>query len=147
MKAGVAEPGQRRRVAKSDADASGAYPAGVRGFKSHPPHHKSEEYQIMSKTDKFPDLSSVKRCPICGGELGTAYITSFKGFVGLKPYLTQNIPVLKCENCRIAIFSYDRKMALGEFMKRCIQCDKEIPLASEECQYCGERQEKEKNGG
>ncbi len=41
--AGVAEHGQRRRVPlKRDADASGAYPAEVRGFKSHPPHHYVE---------------------------------------------------------------------------------------------------------
>ena len=39
--AGVAEHGQRRRVPlKRDADASGAYPAEVRGFKSHPLHHE-----------------------------------------------------------------------------------------------------------
>jgi hypothetical protein len=25
---------------KNDADASGAYPVGVRGFKSHPLHHR-----------------------------------------------------------------------------------------------------------
>jgi hypothetical protein len=37
--AGVAELGQRRRVPlKRDADASGAYPAEVRGFESHPLH-------------------------------------------------------------------------------------------------------------
>ena len=26
------------------------------------------------------------------------------------------------------------------FMKRCVKCDKEIPIASEECQYCGTKQ-------
>ena len=44
VQAGVAEHGQRRRVALervSDALASGAYPAEVRGFKSHPPHPTS----------------------------------------------------------------------------------------------------------
>ena len=47
MRAGVAEPGQRRRIAfdtSSDVHASGAYPVGVRGFESHPPHHYGKNY-------------------------------------------------------------------------------------------------------
>ncbi len=39
LNAEVAEHGQRRRAAfPSDAQASGAYPVEVRGFKSHPLH-------------------------------------------------------------------------------------------------------------
>lgn len=26
------------------------------------------------------------------------------------------------------------------FLKRCVNCNKEIPIASEECQYCGAKQ-------
>ncbi|MEM3730464.1 MAG: hypothetical protein QW667_03045 [Candidatus Bathyarchaeia archaeon] len=26
------------------------------------------------------------------------------------------------------------------FLKRCVKCNKEIPIASEECPYCGQRQ-------
>ncbi len=43
IEAGVAEHGQRRRTARQKSErtlASGAYPAEVRGFKSHPLHQK-----------------------------------------------------------------------------------------------------------
>jgi len=94
----------------------------------------------------FLKLKATGKCPICGGKLDTVYITDFKGIVGLRPYLTRNIPALKCEHCHTAIFSYEETTALGNFMKRCVKCNKEIPLASEECQYCGASQLPEKEG-
>jgi len=45
VRAGVAEHGQRRRTAPVNEGgmlASGAYPAEVRGFKSHPLHQYKE---------------------------------------------------------------------------------------------------------
>lgn len=88
----------------------------------------------------FLKLKSEGKCPICSGELNTVYIPSFKGIVGLKPYLVGNTPALKCEHCRIAIFSYEETMTVGHFMRRCVKCNKEIPLASENCQHCGASQ-------
>ena len=41
-----------------------------------------------------------------------------------------------------------KKLKLGEqsqpqaFLKNCINCGKQIPIASEECQYCGAKQSK-----
>lgn len=88
----------------------------------------------------FLKLQATGKCPTCGGELDTVYISGFKDIVGLRPYLVRNISALKCEHCHIAIFDYEETMALGNFMKRCTKCNKEIPLASEECQYCGVKQ-------
>jgi ribosomal protein L40E len=80
--------------------------------------------------------------PICGFELHTVYVTAFKGIVGFSPYSTENIPALKCEHCCIAIIRYDKTMKAGEFLKKCVKCGKEIPIASEECQHCGAKQKK-----
>jgi cell division protein FtsW (lipid II flippase) len=33
-----------------------------------------------------------------------------------------------------------QKQQRGVFLKKCVNCNKEIPIASEECQYCGAKQ-------
>ena len=50
-----------------------------------------------------------------------------------------------CENCGyIELYKEmkgTRKISRDNaFLKKCVKCGKEIPIASEECQYCGAKQ-------
>ena len=55
-----------------------------------------------------------------------------------------NFDVYVCPFCGGVRFSADektRRSLLGKaFLKKCVKCGKEIPIASEECQYCGASQ-------
>ncbi len=69
--------------------------------------------------------SEVKKCPKCGGEMEIGYLPgAFSWSAG------KNL-------CGIAILDY---RAVGEtpksFLKKCVQCGKDIPIASEECIHC-----------
>jgi hypothetical protein len=37
-------------------------------------------------------------------------------------------------------FMYERKETPKAFLKQCVECNREIPIASEECPYCGAKQ-------
>lgn len=113
----------------------------------------------MSETDEFSRLISVERCPSCGGELHKTYLIAPRGFylsnekarlgafildtmmwrwssVGL----LENVPALKCDKCDIVIVDYKSAVSPRSFFRKCDKCGKEIPIASEECQYCGAKQ-------
>lgn len=109
----------------------------------------------MSEEVEFSKLGSVKKCPICGGSLVKGYFNAPRGvywgaekhklgFVLLDSVMpgalwTQdNVPALRCENCGIAIIDYRAPTYTPKsFLKECAKCRKKIPIASEECPYCG----------
>jgi len=114
----------------------------------------------LSKGKESSVLSSVKKCPICGGRLEKGYLNAPRGIywstekpgVGTRVldtalprfsswFMSENPPALRCENCGVAIVDY---RAAGEtpesFLKNCVKCGREIPIASEECSFCGAKQ-------
>jgi hypothetical protein len=114
----------------------------------------------MSEIEGFSRLGSVKKCPNCGGKLDKGYFTAPWGMYWDKkkhgsttnlrdrlwPGLSMqfelvNAPALRCEKCGIAILDYG---LLGktprDFLKKCVQCSEEIPIASEYCLKCGAKQ-------
>ena len=97
----------------------------------------------MSENEEFSKLSSIKKCPKCGGKLVKGYFTIPRG-VGVMGFDTyDNAPALRCERCGIAILDYGvvtRAHTPKSFLKKCVKCGREIPLASEECPYCGTKQ-------
>ena len=112
----------------------------------------------MTENGEFSKLVPIKKCPICGGELEKGFFNAPRGvywstekqvlgmilldYVMPGALWTQdNVPALKCDNCGIAIVDWRaRGHAPKSFLKKCVACGKEIPIASEECQYCGARQ-------
>lgn len=97
-----------------------------------------------------------KKCYSCGIEMQFAQRIPFrvKGRPGLVKLVfgewaaigeeLMSFDVYICPSCGEIRFSTDeptRRSLLGKaFLKRCVKCDKEIPLASEECAYCGTKQ-------
>jgi len=70
----------------------------------------------MSERGEFSKLSSVKRCPICGGKLVKGYFNAPRGvYLGTEKHklglvlrdsvmlgalwTQDNVPALRCENC------------------------------------------------
>ena len=52
-----------------------------------------------------------------------------------------NVPALRCEDCGIAVTDYRAPTYTPKsFLKECVRCRKEIPIASEECPCCGTMQ-------
>ena len=120
----------------------------------------------MSEGTEFSRLSYVKECPVCGGELEKGYVIPPRGigwdakrhkrdyvtpeivvppghYGMFTPYWTVwNAQALRCRNCHIIVLQYVAAEAETpkSFMKKCLKCDKEIPLDSEECPYCGTMQ-------
>jgi len=114
-------------------------------------------------------MSEVKKCPECHGEMERGYIPigmrglpwsakkhkwfadslwqasvesltgdTFRAFVG-------NVEAYRCAKCKLVLAYYGKvEGAMREmpksFLKKCVQCGKGIPIASEECQYCGAKQ-------
>lgn len=116
----------------------------------------------MSERDEFSVLASVKKCPKCGGGLQKGYLNAPRGISWdtvkhgvsavtldvMMPRISsaievKNIPALKCERCEIAILDYSSAFGTPKsFLKKCVECGREIPIASEECSYCGAKQNK-----
>ena len=58
-----------------------------------------------------------------------------------------NFDIYVCPSCGEVRFSVDEKTKTSllrltpkAFLKECVKCGREIPIASEECQYCGTKQ-------
>jgi len=116
----------------------------------------------MNENEEFSKLVSILRCPACGGELQKGYLSAPRGiywstekhglgsmFVDymmprISSFVTlENLPGLKCEKCGIVIVDFMQIGATPKaFLKECVKCGKEIPIASEECPYCGGKQRK-----
>jgi hypothetical protein len=65
--------------------------------------------------------------------------------VPIPPVHTLYLPAVKCRNCKFVAFISTRDVdepaiTPKSFMKKCVECSKEIPVASEECPYCGAKQ-------
>lgn len=59
------------------------------------------------------------------------------------PFGTQNVPALQCRGCELVLFRCGKGKSLKaskSYLKKCVRCGKKIPIASEECQYCGTNQ-------
>jgi len=112
--------------------------------------------------DEFSRLVSVKKCPNCGGRLDKGYFNApygvnwdmkkhgaarwfadkmLRGIVS--QFYLDDAPALRCERCGIAILDYG---LVGKtprsFLKKCVQCSEEIPIASEYCPKCGAKQKR-----
>jgi predicted RNA-binding Zn-ribbon protein involved in translation (DUF1610 family) len=111
--------------------------------------------------------SEVKKCPKCGKEMERGYIPigmrglqwstkkhkwfadslwqksvesltgdTFRVFIG-------NVEAYRCEKCKLVLAYYGKvegAMREKSFLKKCVQCGKKIPIASEECPYCRAKQ-------
>jgi len=118
---------------------------------------RSQTVKGRSKED-FSRLACIKKCPVCSGELEEGYMLAPRGMYwdtrrhklsilgaeALKSSWAWTMPqgpALRCIGCGIAILDYARiRETPKSFLKKCVKCSKEIPLASEECQYCGTKQ-------
>ena len=122
----------------------------------------SKKLNEKAENKEFSRLTSVNKCPNCGGKLDKGYFTAIRGMYwdtekfGLTRYLIDrmlsgwtrqfeldNAPAKRCERCGIAILDYGvvtRAHTPGSFLKKCVHCDELIPIASEECSYCGTKQ-------
>jgi hypothetical protein len=114
----------------------------------------------MSESEVFSKLGPIKECPICGGELDKGYIGASGGVTWdakkskrlfvymwsaalMLPFYTQNIPALRCKNCELVLFHYGKGISQKtskNYLKKCVTCGKEIPIASEECPNCEAKQ-------
>ncbi|MEM3622711.1 MAG: PF20097 family protein [Candidatus Bathyarchaeia archaeon] len=106
--------------------------------------------------EEFSKLISIKKCPICGGELDRGYIFSSSTirwdlekpkfswvwtFRDIVPFW--NAPALRCKQCEIVIFDWEEYVSSTtpkSFMKKCVKCGNEIPIAELQCPYCGSKQ-------
>lgn len=112
----------------------------------------------MSKQDS-EETQSLK-CHNCGMEMQSLGTIPFRiggagGFFSSMSSIGEDIlslDVYVCPKCKGVEFfgtqdtqkRYEDLQRQGEisrsFLKRCVKCGKSIPLASEECQFCGARQ-------
>jgi len=121
---------------------------------------------MSEKEVEFSRLISVKECPKCGGTLDKGYFTAIWGMFwdtekhGLaaslryrflagwtRQFELESAPALRCERCGIAILDYG---LIGKtprsFLKKCVECDELIPIASEYCPKCGTKQKEKEKG-
>jgi hypothetical protein len=77
----------------------------------------------MNETE-VSSVNSVKKCPICGGELEIGYVIAYKWLwwdtkrhtfrggelLSNNPTWTNtNFPALRCRKCHIILFDYERR--------------------------------------
>ena len=113
-----------------------------------------------AENEEFSKLTSINKCPNCGGKLDKGYFTAPRGiYWGTKKrrlgtmvvdymmprissfFILENAPALRCEKCGVAIIDTGKiRETPRNFVKKCVKCGKEIPIASEECSYCGTKQ-------
>ena len=93
------------------------------------------------------------KCPKCGGDMVIGdRLVPVPSHVAVIVTLAKrgdiwgdDIVPYYCENCGyIELYKKMKGTKQGRhdnaFLKRCVKCRKEIPIASEECQYCGAKQ-------
>jgi rRNA maturation endonuclease Nob1 len=117
----------------------------------------------MSEDEEFSKYATIQKCPACGGEIAKGYATAIRGVLwddrkrnrhflwawslGLVvPFYSQNVPALKCKNCDLIILKYEDKHAETPeaYFKKCVECNRKIPVASDYCPLCGAKQRKVK---
>ena len=99
------------------------------------------------------------KCPNCGKQMEKGYIitpavrwskekhTQFAfGQELVIPWQIQAIPnveAYRCSPCRLILFHYPIPKAEEtpeSYLKKCVKCNNEIPIASETCPICGQEQ-------
>ncbi len=106
---------------------------------------KRKELDVSEK-DEFSTLRSVKKCLNCGGRLVKGYFTIPRGDNVFYVETYDNAPALRCERCEIATIDYGvaiRAHTPRSFLKKCVKCNEEIPIASEYCPKCGTKQKEQ----
>ncbi|MEM3458670.1 MAG: zinc ribbon domain-containing protein [Candidatus Bathyarchaeia archaeon] len=97
-------------------------------------------------------MSENQKCPKCGGDMvrGDRLATATRVLSSV--YLAKRGDILGdgivpyyCEKCGYIELYKEIKGVRREnaFLKKCIKCGEKIPIASEECSYCGAKQRKE----
>jgi len=97
--------------------------------------------------------SEVQKCPKCGGEMAEAsrLVAHTRLLAGVSlakkgDILGDRIIPYYCKNCGYIEFYKEMKgrkpkqETPNSFLKKCVKCREEIPIASEECSYCGTKQ-------
>ena len=94
----------------------------------------------------------VKECPKCSGQMVEAsrLVTHTRVLAGVSlakkgDILGDRIIPFYCKNCGYIEFyksppSIPTLYTPESFLKKCVECGKEIPIASEECPYCAAKQ-------
>jgi len=107
------------------------------------------------------DGQSLRKCPYCNTDLQFAQKVPFriKGTPGMWKLFFGELAELGeellsfdlyvCPKCGEVRFFADEKsmqyllkLTPKEFLKKCVKCEKNIPIASEHCPYCGTEQPK-----
>jgi ssDNA-binding Zn-finger/Zn-ribbon topoisomerase 1 len=106
----------------------------------------------------------VEKCPECGAEMEKGYIIT-QAIRWSKEKHTQwalgtelivswqlsaipNVEAYRCTNCKLVLFHYQKSRfeeTPKSFLKTCINCKQQIPIASELCPFCGQGQSKERD--
>jgi len=110
----------------------------------------------VSEKEEFSKLTSIKKCPVCGEELVKGFIIPtwhlhwdtkkrrFATHLGIPlVWRVRNVAALRCKSCKIVIFDWEEYVSSAtpkSFLKKCVGCGKEIPIAELQCQYCGAKQ-------
>jgi len=99
-----------------------------------------------TENEEFSVLNSVNKCPKCNGEMErgrrmTGYLTIAIRFTKKHDSKGDMIIPFYCKNCGyIELYKIPPAPTPETFFKKCSKCGKEIPIASEECSYCGTKQ-------
>ncbi len=97
-------------------------------------------------------MTEVKKCPKCSGEMVGAHrlVAHTRLLAGISlakkgDLVGDRIIPFYCVSCGYIEFYKEMKdgkqLHEHSFLKKCIKCSKQIPIASEECQYCGAKLE------
>jgi len=103
-------------------------------------------------------MSEVKKCPICGMEMEDYKNHTFRigGTGGEWAFMFGDIAEIeeeplplhvyicpKCSKMELYAHEQTKKILLSRRgLKKCVSCNREIPIASEECLHCGAKQKR-----
>jgi len=110
-----------------------------------------------SEKEEFSKLISIEECPLCNRKLDKGFIIAtweirwdtekrkpIALYFMMGPLIRgHSAPALRCKSCEIVIFDYESYLSdltPKSFLKKCMGCGKEIPIAELQCQYCGAKQ-------
>jgi RNA polymerase subunit RPABC4/transcription elongation factor Spt4 len=104
-------------------------------------------------------------CPSCGKRMDEGYVAAGSVIAwskkkvsnwALRPFRDSkvlestpiraiiNVEAYHCPKCKLILIKYGQTRKPDgtpkSFLKKCTNCDKEIPIASETCPYCGTKQ-------
>ena len=101
-------------------------------------------------------MNRVGKCPKCGGEMVKAdrIVAHTRVLAGVSlakmgDLVGDKIIPHYCRDC--GYIELYKEVKPGEqlphqgFLKKCVKCGKPIPIASEECQYCGSKQKNKRD--